>query len=173
MSAIGPKRTSALFLIGPRSNSISELRTRTIRTVTIKFSPGANNARDFARHDCGRYIQHNDDLQNDRRQRGSLCQRRLSSRLRSARARGGRASRSRCLPLCYRKWRAGSALRITAKSNSLKQHNSAKRTSEKHGVRFSPIVVQRTCLPLRQSGWFPMPYFAVSPSSIPAHRLQR
>ena len=93
-----------------------------------KISPGANNARDFARDDSGRYIQHNDDLQNDRRQRGSVCQRRLSSWLRSARARGGRASRSRCLPLCHRKWRAGSALRITAKSNCLKQHKSAKRT---------------------------------------------
>lgn len=44
---------------------------------------------------------------------------RLSSRLRGAKARSGRASGSCRLSLCYRERRTGSSLRIKAKSNCL------------------------------------------------------
>lgn len=83
-----------------------------------QISQGANDARYLTRGDCYHCIQHSDDYQDDGGQRGSLCQRRLSSRLRSARARRGRTSRGRRLPLCYREWRTGSSLRITAKSTT-------------------------------------------------------
>jgi len=99
-------------------------KRKIVKTVTIKLT-GVNNARDFDRGDCGRCIQHNDDCQNDRRQRGSLCQRRLSSRLRRASsARCGRTSRRRRMPLCYREWRTGSSLRIKAKIKLPKNHKS-------------------------------------------------